>query len=259
LPKKPKGGGVKELHRELLCRTNGIGALGSGTFGTCFFGKYGGIPVAVKELKDGKDSKKPLKQLQKAVHREAQVLSELGDHKGLPFLFGICSERKPVCLVLLFHGNGTSSLTIYKATKTDPQLTKAEWNCIFNLMVDTLNYIHTKGYIHNDLKANNVVLEGPRGSYNPVIIDFGNCVRAADAKPRFPMAKYLRDIDSYIAPEILDGTGKPSPSSDIYSFAKMIDFVSKRCNLTLPSLVKSALASNSGMRPSLADLKKEFS
>lgn len=247
---------IKELDRKLLsCSAN---LLGSGTYGSCFLGNYRSIPVAVKELKD-RDGKNTLEDLKKAVKKEAAVLLDLGEHKGLPFLFGICSEIKPVCLVLLFHGEGTNALTISKATKENPSLLPAEWNSIFSLTADALNYIHEKGYIHNDLKANNVVLEGPKESCNPVIIDFGSSLKEALSKPRQPSANYLRKLDSYIAPEILDGTGKPSFSSDIYSFAKMIEFVSKRCVLSVSSNVKAAIdIKNAKMRPSLAILKAPF-
>ena len=57
-----------------------------------------------------------LEDLTKSVNKEAKVLADLGEHTGLPFLLGVCVDRKPVSLVLLFHGEGTSTLTIHKAT-----------------------------------------------------------------------------------------------------------------------------------------------
>ena len=217
------------------------------------------MQVAIKELKE-RPKADDLNDLKKAAYREGQIITELGDHRGLPFLFGICSTAKPVCLVMLFHGEGATNMTVHEATKQDPPLTISDWNTIFRLIVEALQHIHDRGFIHNDLKGNNVVLEGTIGNFNPVIIDFGNSIKAADAKPRQRRTVYnlSRDTDSYIAPEILNGNGKPSFSSDVYSFAKMIIFVCKRCGIHVPSIVEAAMSSKADLRPSLAQFPNMF-
>jgi len=155
------------------------------------------------------------------------MITELGDHPGLPLLFGVCTKDKPVRLVLLFHGDKetNSSNTIYSATKRKPPLEIKAWRTIFWLTATALQHVHDCGIIHNDLKANNVVLEH---NYNPVIIDFGRSVRSCEAKPRSKsLPLFQLDNESYIAPEVNDGTGKPTFNSDVFSLAKMVDFVSK--------------------------------
>ncbi|EDO35602.1 predicted protein [Nematostella vectensis] len=140
--------------------------------------------VAIKEVKDG-DGKKDPASLQKALRREAEVILQLGDHKGLPYLFGICSKEKPALLVTLYHGDETN-LTIYKATKPKPSIALADWGSIFAGVADALHFIHGRGFVHNDLKGNNVVLEGEAGNFNPMIIDFVSAVNASLAKCRVP-------------------------------------------------------------------------
>ena len=44
-----------------------------------------------------------------------QVLQQSGDHPGIPVLFGVVLKKKPVSLVLKYHGEGGESLTVYKA------------------------------------------------------------------------------------------------------------------------------------------------
>lgn len=85
---------LKEIDPSQIVRTPNL--LGSGTFGCCYLGLYRRISVAVKELKlevVGKETPED------AVD-EAQVLTRLGDHRGLPLLFGVCSKAEPFSLVL---------------------------------------------------------------------------------------------------------------------------------------------------------------
>ncbi|KAK3712644.1 hypothetical protein QZH41_002104, partial [Actinostola sp. cb2023] len=81
---------VKELDRDLLLRSDGVSALGSGTFGVCYLGAYRGIPVAIKELKDN-DGKKTLNHLKKSVIREAKRhhLIERKDLHNIQHAFGL--------------------------------------------------------------------------------------------------------------------------------------------------------------------------
>lgn len=49
-----------------------------------------------------------------------------------------------------------------------------EWIRVLDSIVEMFYYIYFKGYLYNDFKANNVVLEVRYGMYvNLVIIDFG--------------------------------------------------------------------------------------
>ena len=51
-------------------------------------------------------------------------------------------------------------------------------------------HVHSKGYLHNDLKANNVVLEKKDGRFNPVIIDFGKSLKVDSPRAkRKPVSK----------------------------------------------------------------------
>lgn len=160
---------------------------------------------------------------------------------------GACSIEKPISLILLFHGEGQSCLTIHKAIKAHPALNEMEWQSIFRCTAEALQYIHDCDFIHNDLKANNIVLEKFQddiaAAYNPAIIYFACSIKTQDARLRTPKPNHLKEVNkgSYIASEILDGTGKPSFRSDVYSFARMVKLIHKRCNFQLFSSIKKAL------------------
>ena len=163
----------------------GTKPIGSGTFGTCFFGKYRDIAVVVKEYKGASSSStdRGFERRRKEATHEARVIQQLGDHPGIPLLFGVVLQQQPVSIVLKFHGSGDNSLTLIKAAK-EKKIAKKDWQKIFCEVADALKHIHQCGYIHNDLKSNNVVLETsesiPRPT--PVIIDFGKSVLAVKAK-----------------------------------------------------------------------------
>lgn len=58
--------------------------------------------AVVKEMKCRSDTER----CREEVFHEAYVLHSLGDHTGLSFLLGICTEREPYSLVLQFQGFG---------------------------------------------------------------------------------------------------------------------------------------------------------
>ena len=85
--KATEGMSLKELEPEYLVRHQGAQSISSST----------------------------LTFLQRETRHEVQVLQQSGDHPGIPLLFGVVLKKKPVSLVLKYHGEGSESLTVYKA------------------------------------------------------------------------------------------------------------------------------------------------
>jgi len=78
---------------------------------------------------------------------------------------------------------------------------------------DALYFIRSKEYLHNDLKADNVITNGGTNSLHPVIIDFGKSTTLAKGKvyhlsPR-DQERY-RTFHKHIAPDVVRGT-HPQP------------------------------------------------
>ena len=65
----------------------------SGTFGNCYLAVYcNDFRFVVKEMK-------------------AAAITGIGDHWGIPHLFGVCTKKVPHYLVLQFHASGFLSPT----------------------------------------------------------------------------------------------------------------------------------------------------
>lgn len=213
--------------------------------------------MVVKEYKARSytdDESCSLELLRREARHEARVIKELGDHPGIPWLFSVCTVKMPVSIVLKFHGEDDESCTIYKAAKGKKVTERKKWNDIFVETSDALEHIHNCRYAHNDLKSNNVVLE-KRGDeqLHPVITNFGNSVLLRKAKAPVAKPKHARDLYTYVAPELVDGTGKPSIESDVYLLAyliKSIYSILKFRNIDVN--VKNALAKSPNNRPPIS-------
>lgn len=140
--KSTKSPSLKELAAENLIREKGARSIGSGTFGTCYLGKFRGISVVIKEFKyvvrDGSSS---LSRQQSQAKHEARMLLKLVDHPEVPLLFGVQLKEMPISIVMKFHGDGDESLTIYKAAKYSKVTEKQECNC---LLEETANALDIK-------------------------------------------------------------------------------------------------------------------
>ncbi|XP_068690592.1 misshapen-like kinase 1 [Montipora foliosa] len=246
---------VKEINPLLVVRTEKF--LGSGTFGNCYLAYYRDLLVTVKEFKSVK--KWTTNDLKKEVRQEARMISYPGDHSGVPLLFGVITTIEPLRLITTFHGRKHRSLTLSSAIRKKNYLEKPGWLGVLTKVIEALAHIHSCGILHNDLKANNIVLEErENGSVNPVIIDFGKASFASDAKPAvaIPISKREEYQKRYphIAPEIVCGTGMQSYKSDIFSFGRIarvvLDLLPTATARSI-KMAKSALNDDPEQHPSL--------
>ena len=240
---------VREIDRSLFVKISEE-PIGCGTFGECFLAWYhGDIKAVIKEIKRRDNSLKESRRCKLEVLHEASILHSLGDHAGLPFLLGKCTEQEPYCLVLKFHGFGEESLTLHKVIKRR-SLNKAATVSVFQAICNTLQYIHGKGFIHNDLKSNNVLLKREQDSFHPIIIDFGKSSRIEEAKG------YKRSSGAdYLAPEVRRGE-KESLASDIFSLGKMLEGAvhNRSFERVFSNIVLRTTTSSPALRPSVGEI-----
>ena len=195
---------------------------------------------------------------------EARILNKLGDHPGLPLLFGMCTERTPYRLIMQFHGNqDDTSYTISAVLSKKRIPDKMTRTRIIAKTAEALARIHVKGFLHNDLKSNNVVLDNKDGIYNPVVIDLGKSVPISDARGPKSLSverqrQYAREFP-HIAPEIVGGVKGQSTVSDVYSLAKIAETIFKKEELgRLPLILVQALNADPTKRPGLDKIVREI-
>ena len=218
-------------------------SIGSGSYGHCYHARYRGIDVVVKKMIYSDTAEDKLRAKRDLMH-EAEVITALGDHERIPMIVGVVTTQEPLCLVTQFHGiNGTSG-TLHHAAISNI-ITSPECLDIFVEICYALKHVHSRGFLHNDIKANNVVLERRADSdrCTPILIDFG---KSRKASVYFPPASANRKRahehgKSYLAPEVLRYR-QYSTSSDVYSLGRMLKAVSKIMGFyhSLRVVVKSA-------------------
>ena len=91
------------------------------------------------------------------------------------------------------------------------------------------------------LKRTILFWRGEEERLHPVIIDFGKSVAFSEAKNPPPKPEHLKSMykDSYIAPELVNDTGKPSVTSDVYSLAFLVKKLYGMLNFSNIAVVKS--------------------
>ncbi len=118
-------------------------------------------------------------------------------------------------------------------------------------LAEALATIHAAGIVHRDVKPANVIMS-ERG---PLLTDFGI---ALDPKATVEITEpgTVMATPSYAAPEVLEGS-QPTPASDVYSLAVVIDELIRRTGTrpdsALDEMLATALATSPGDRPSAAE------
>ncbi|XP_068705844.1 uncharacterized protein [Montipora foliosa] len=217
--------------------------IGSGCFGVCSLAKYGAQTVVVKQQGDSAASK-----------HEARMTAKLR-HPNLVCFLGVVERNNRVDIITHFHsvnGQHTNLSTI-----STENAAAIHWRRLIRGLCEGIRYLHENVKIlHNDIKANNVVLDGCNfAEVEGVLIDFGKATEQISPKI------YRTPADTkkfkHLAPELGKANGKQSKSSDIYSFGYLIRCINyKYPNVpsVLIDLYRSCLRSNPWKRPSANDL-----
>lgn len=187
--------------------------LGRGSFGTCY-------RVQVY------DDSRPLDAAAKVFHKqeslqhalgEALMYQQLTDVPGVPRLLGV--SLAPLCLVTTLHG----PCTLLDAARR-PDTTATTMLQALAQLAGTLRTMHARRLCHNDLKFDNVLLDGTPDSpaVTVTLVDMG-AARVTGSRP-YHGRQLSGEKYPYLAPEVLQG-GPVSPASDVFSLGWMLQGV----------------------------------
>nr|XP_045587759.1 serine/threonine/tyrosine-protein kinase HT1-like [Procambarus clarkii] len=208
--------------------------LGSGTYGLVVLIEFQGMEAALKVAKSAKATK--------SFTREAKILESLKGAGGAPLLLGVSTEPQAL-------------LTTYKGNCTLENLLK---NPLYNLITVGLEVgrkiqeIHAMGIIHNDIKVNNVMIQGSPNDPKVSIIDYGLACKDGD---NMLMAGDPSVYKTY-APEFL--RRQPSTQiSDVFSYGRLMQELLQNFHTRYPPLdylFMRATHPNPVCRPTLPDI-----
>jgi serine/threonine protein kinase len=191
--------------------------LGRGGCGQTFLAEDTHMPskrrCVVKQLKPATSDPVAQQIIEERFQREAVILEALGESSDqIPTLYAYFTEAREFYLVqALIEG-----MSLTQKVREEGKFNESSARDLLINLLPTLDYIHSKGIIHRDIKPDNIMLR--ERDQKPVLIDFGAVKEVVSTV-----------IDSYGAPtsSIVIGSpgfmpleqaaGKPIFASDQYS------------------------------------------
>ena len=153
----------------------------------------------------------------------------LSGHSSFPFCFGILSEQAIVMELFAIskQPGWEKESTLSTAIKVHT-ITCADFCNVLKDLVSAYIHMHSKKILHNDIKANNVIL---CSNGRVVVIDFGKATLLThplvyNIIPGSDDAKIYNTQHRHLAHELRNKPGtKQSPLTDAYSIGHMIKYL----------------------------------
>uniref|UniRef100_A0A4W4FAW5 Tyrosine-protein kinase n=1 Tax=Electrophorus electricus TaxID=8005 RepID=A0A4W4FAW5_ELEEL len=178
--------------------------LGSGNFGLVWKGHWRGENVAVKTIREDAMTEEEFKE-------EAEVMMKLS-HPKLVQLYGLCTQRSPICLVFEFLENGCLSdfLRSQRGCLSKDTLLQM---CLD--VSEAMAYLESSNFIHRDLAARNCLVSK---DLIVKVSDFGMTRYVLDDQYRSYTTKFPVKWSS---PEVIKFS-KFSSKSDVWSYGVLM-------------------------------------
>jgi len=118
----------------------------------------------------------------KAIKSEAAILVALNSCQYTPPCFGVCLAR---CAIVMSYisiaGKSVNLHTALSSVIDGLELNAAVYMDVLIQLCQGLQFVHTKGFLHNDLKLDNVVLgHSYSNTVKPYVVDFGKACTVGD-------------------------------------------------------------------------------
>ncbi|MBD2488891.1 serine/threonine-protein kinase [Aulosira sp. FACHB-615] len=194
-----------------------IQVLGAGGFGETFLAEDTHMPsrrrCVIKQLKPIANDPQTYALIQQRFEREAATLEYLGESSDqIPRLHAYFSENGLFYLVQEWiHGATLTHVVETKGCQSETIVRE-----ILLSLLSVLDYVHSKGIIHRDIKPDNIILRSVDSK--PVLIDFGavkETIRTVAVKPGYPTQSMVIGTPGYMPSE--QAIGRPVYATDIYS------------------------------------------
>ncbi len=189
--------------------------LGEGGFGHTYLAHDTRIPneplCVVKHLKPASSDREYLKVANRLFTSEAQTLAQLGNHDRIPRLLAYFEQEGEFYLVEEFVEGRSLGLELVRGYR----LSELQVIQILDDLLSILEYTHSHGVIHRDIKPDNIIRR--KLDSKLVLIDFGaikqvqNQINQEDQT----IATVAIGTLGYMPSE--QAQGRPRPNSDLYA------------------------------------------
>ncbi len=187
---------ILEFINKISYSSLGLGKkIGQGGFSEIYESQWLGIPVAVKVIFDPNITEA----LMEEFNNEIEKLFILR-HPYIVQLYGITDKEKSQKLAVITELAPKGSLFDYlhKNPKTKNNLSLEFKNKITKQLIHTMAYIHSRGYVHRDLKTQNILLDK---NLDMKLCDFGLTKLKSELNSG---SGQFAGTPCYMAPELFD-------------------------------------------------------
>lgn len=196
-----------------------IKALGSGGFGRTYVARdmrRPGTPTCVvKHLQPASTDPNFVREARRLFNTEAETLEKLGNHDQIPQLLAYFEEEQQFYLVQEYiEGRSLHDEIVSKGSGNEQRLSEVEVIAMLRDVLNILDFVHSEGVIHRDLKPDNIIRRAKDGKL--VLIDFGAVKAIQESNPEQGESRFTVTIGTpgYMPSE--QSMGKPNFTSDIY-------------------------------------------
>lgn len=201
-----------------------IRVLEAGGFGQTYLAedrrRPGQPQCVVKQLKPLSNTPRDVAVARRLFHQEAEILEKLGNHDRIPRLLAYFEQNAEFFLVQEF----IDGLSLRGEFLPGQLWTERQVLNLLQEVLVVLEFIHSFGVIHRDLKPDNIIRRASDDKLCP--IDFGAVKQVRTVSGDASLRGTLNDgnpvtqtvvigTPGYIAPE--QAQGNPQPNSDIYA------------------------------------------